>query len=522
MKDLLRVLHPLHVLAFLLLLLPLLLVFALGLHWLWQAGTRWYWLAGFAASMLAGYALQAVLARRQRGLLEAAATTANPDWPAAADEAWRRVEALADGVEPQDWPLDDATRLVALGRAALETVARAYHPQAERPLLELTVPHTLLIIERASRDLRADIAGQVPFSHRLTIGDVLRMRRWKASAERLFDVYRAGRLVVNPLEALIGEAKKHLLGRSFGLARIELHRWLLRSFVRKVGYYAIDLYSGRLPLDDATPSDTRTAASQADAAAAARAADAPREPLRIVVLGCANAGKSSLVNALFGRLAVATDVLADTTRAVTPRALVRDGLTEALIFDTPGCDTARFDRDALLATAREADLILWVSAVHRPARDTERRCLDALRAEWSARQARRPPPLLVVASHIDQLRPAAEWQPPYDLATPRGAKAATIRAAVAALAAELDVPLAHVVPVCLAEGRVYNVDDALWASVLDQQQAALKSRLLRCLEARRRSEDWALLRHQLLATGRFVRDLPERLWQAYDGHARRP
>lgn len=518
MKALLRTLDPLHVLALALVLMPMMLIFALGLHWLWQAEARWYWLAGFAVSMLAGYALQAVLARRQRSALDAAATTANPDWPTAADEAWRRVEALADGIEPEDWPLDDATRLVALGRNALETVARAYHPDAERPLLELTVPHTLLIIERASRDLRADIAGHVPLSHRLTIGDVLRMRRWKASAERLFNVYRAGRLAVNPLEALIGEAKRHLLGRSVGLARVELQRWLLQSFVRKVGYYAIDLYSGRLPLDDATPAELRTAASQADLDTATAAA--PREPLRIVVLGCANAGKSSLVNALFGRLAVATDVLPDTTRAVTPLALARDGLTEALIFDTPGCDTARFDRDALLATAREADLILWVSAVHRPDRDTERHCLDALRAQWAALGARRPPPLLVAASHIDQLRPAAEWQPPYDLAAPRGAKAANIRAAVAALADELDVPLAHVVPVCLAEGRLYNVDDALWASVLDQQHAALRSRLLRCLEARRRAEDWALLRRQLLATGRFLRDLPERLRRTYDGRER--
>lgn len=517
MKISLRPLDPLHLLALVLVLLPVLLIFALGLHWLWQADTRWYWIAAFAVSMLAGYALQALLARRQRRLLDEAVTGPNPDWPPAADEVWQRVEALADGIEPDEWPLDDATRLVALGRRALETVARAYHPHAERPLLELTVPHTLLIIERASRDLREDISGHVPFSHRLTIGDVLRMRRWKAFAERLVDVYRAGRLVVNPLQALIGEAKKHLLGRSFGLARVELHRWLLRSFVRKVGYYAIDLYSGRLPLDETMPHEARTDASQADRAAAdERAAAVAAEPLRIVVLGRANAGKSSLVNALFGRLAVATDILPDTTRTVTPLALVREGLTEALVFDTPGCDTALFDPDALVATARDADLVVWVSPVHRPDRDVERRCLDALRTAQAADAGRRaPPPLVVAASHIDQLRPAAEWQPPYDLAEPHGAKAANIRAAVAALAAELDVALEQVVPVCLADGRIYNVDDALWASILDQQRAALRSRLLRCLDARRRREDWSLLRRQLLGAGRVLRALPERLRQAY-------
>jgi uncharacterized protein len=65
-------------------------------------------------------------------------------------------------------------------------------------------------------------------------------------------------------------------------------------------------------------------------------------------------------------------------------------------------------------------------------------------------------------------------------------------------------------PVCLAEGRAYNVDDALWAAILAQQDEAGRVRFLRCLEARKRVENWTLLGRQLANAGRFLLDLPKR------------
>ncbi|MGL1833593.1 GTPase family protein [Rhodocyclaceae bacterium SMB388] len=516
MKSLLRQIDPLRLLALVLLVLPGVIVFGLGIYWLWRADKVVLWLIGFAVCGALGYVLQQWLVRRDRRLLADAITDPNPDWPPSADAAWQRVDALALACEPQDWPLDHGSRVLELGRRTLDTVARTYHPEVERPLLELTVPHALLIIERASRDLRSDVTDNIPFSHRLTIGDLFRIQRWKATAETAFDVYRAGRMVVNPLDALIGEAWRHLRDRSFGLAQGEIHRWLLRAFVRKVGYYAIDLYSGRLPLSEPSVSEAPTGRSRSDRDTAAAAATRDEsEPLRILVLGRANAGKSSLINALFGRLVSATDALPDTTSSIKPFALEREGLTRALVFDTPGCDTERFEPAKIDDAVRDADLILWVSAVNRPDRDVERRNLDRVRAVLAAHPHRRPPPILAAATHIDQLRPAAEWQPPYDLADPKRPKAVQMRAAVEALAADLDVPLDSIVPVCTAEARIYNVDDALWSAILSQQDAALHTRLLRCMEARRREENWQLVGRQLRATGRLLRDLP-RKWRDGD------
>ena len=217
-----------------------------------------------------------------------------------------------------------------------------------------------------------------------------------------------------------------------------------------------------------------------------------------------------MINALFGRLVAATDVLPDTTATLTPYRLERDGLDAALIFDAPGCDSPLLDEKALKRTVLTADLVLWVCAAHRPDRQVDRDRLDALRNGYTARPDRRPPPLLVAVTHIDQLRPSREWQPPYDLLNPQGTKAANIRAAVEAVAESLAVPLADAIPVCLAEERVYNVDDALWAAMLDRQDEAGKVRFLRCLEERKRAENWTVLRRQLANAGRWLLELPGR------------
>ncbi|MBK8753509.1 MAG: 50S ribosome-binding GTPase [Candidatus Competibacteraceae bacterium] len=512
MKTLFNRFDRLRLLALSVWALPLIALLPLGMLWLWQSKVLSGWLIAMVLCSAAGYGLQRWLLQRDRQLLAGAATHSDPRWPPKADGAWTSVEELAGQMQPEDWPLNEGSRLWTLGQNTLELVARYYHPTVERPLLELTVPHTLLIIERASRDLRITFTAQIPFSHSLTIGDLIRAYRWKATAERLLNVYRAGRLVINPADALLSEVWGRLRGQSYGMAWSELHRWLLREYVRKVGFYAIALYSGQLTLADAEPTVTATPLSRRDLKRAAAAAAPVAEPLRIVVLGRSNAGKSSLINALFGKLTAKFDVLPDTTAALTPYRLERDGLDAALIFDTPGCDTALLNEKALRKMVLDADLILWVCAAHRADRGLDRERLDAVRAWQAARPQRRPPPILVAVSHIDQLRPPRQWQPPYDLLHPQGsAKATNIRAAVEAVAVDLAMPVAAVIPVCLAEGRIYNVNDTLWAAIFAQESAADRVRFLRCLEARKRAENWTLLGHQLANTGRFLLDLPGQL-----------
>lgn len=504
----------LRLLAFILLILPFLALLGFGMAWLWQHGFLLFWAFVMLLCSGLGYGLQQWLLRRDRKLLAEAATEPNPEWPLSADDAWQQVQTLAESCKPEDWPLEKGDWILKLGQRAMETVARCYYPDVEKPLLELTVPHTLLVIERAGHDLRRDVTENIPFSNRLTIGDLFRMQRWRNRAEQVFNVYRAGRAIVNPIDALLGEAWRHLRERSFLQARDELHRWFLRTYIRKVGYYAIDLYSGRLALTDDEPVTSRTSQSSADMDnldKTQNAAGSIEEPLRILVLGRTNAGKSSLINALFGKLTTVSDILPDSTQMLKPFVLSREGLTQALIFDTPGYDSEYFDTKQLQFAAQDVDLILWVSPANRPDRQTERDCLDALRIFQSTQMNRRPPPLLVVVSHIDRLRPTGEWCPPYDLMHPKNTKAANMRAAVHAVADDLAMPVDHVIPVCLMENHSYNVDDALWAAILNCQEEALKIRLLRCVDEKKKTENWTLLRRQMINAGRLLRRLPEML-----------
>jgi uncharacterized protein len=109
-----------------------------------------------------------------------------------------------------------------------------------------------------------------------------------------------------------------------------------------------------------------------------------------------------------------------------------------------------------------------------PARGPDRERLDHVRAWARGQLARRIPPILLSLTHVDQLRPAAEWTPPYDVTAPTGGKARAIRAAMDAAARTLDLPVAALVPVAMPPRHPpYNLD-ALWARIaLELDEAKL-------------------------------------------------
>lgn len=489
--------------------LPVVTLMPLGVLWLRETGMLWIWLGGLVACATLGWLLLWWAQRRERAWFDTdAGTRPDPGWSPRAEALWEPVERLAAEVRLQDWPLERPEQLAELGRLTLDTVARRVHPELDEPLLELTLPHTLLIIERAARDLRQTLLRELPFSHRLRLGALMRLYRWKPFAERMLGLYRVGRLVLNPTQALLAELHTALQGNSVSRVRDEFQTWLLREYVRKVGYYAIALYAEPTSADGEDPEARATSRSARDLEQAAQSVPEQGEPLRILILGRANAGKSSLVNALFGELRTGADPVADTTEVVQPLHLEREGLELALVFDTPGLES--LSETQVLELGAEADLLLWVSPAHRPDRQLERQRLDALRARFAARTQRRAPPLLVVLSHIDRLRPPREWSPPYDLNAAETSKAANMRAALLAMSEDLAIDPDQVIPVCLADERVYNVEDMLWAAIMAHLDAARRTRLLRCRTSRVREQDWALLWRQLGQAGRRVLALPGR------------
>ncbi|TXI36331.1 MAG: GTP-binding protein HSR1, partial [Nitrosomonas sp.] len=127
MKTPLPAVNPLRLLVFILMLLPLLALLGFGFFWLWQSGYLQYWLIAMVLCGGLGYGLQYWLVRQERQLLTDSATEPNPDWPPSADAVWQQVEALAEMCNPQDWPIEEGTWVLALGQKTMETVAHCYH-----------------------------------------------------------------------------------------------------------------------------------------------------------------------------------------------------------------------------------------------------------------------------------------------------------------------------------------------------------------------------------------------------------
>lgn len=480
-------------------LIPLALLPLLGLAWLWQNAQLLSWVAVTILLALLAMGLNQIAVKREQAALPQAQTQAAEHWPPAAEACWARVEGLAGSVTPDDYPLNDGPALMRLAREVLNLSAAHFHPGVEQPLLEMTLPHTLAVIERAARELRQDIVENVPFSHRLSLGDLARARRWQQWYKRHESWIRAARVVLAPQSAAASELRRLAGSQVFQHGSKSVQTWLLREYVRKLGFHAIELYGGYARLETNAPLELLTD----DSGRSLRETQAPvsGEPLRWVIAGRANAGKSSLVNALVQDLVAAVDVLPDQRSGAEIHRLQREGLDEILLFDTPGFDQT--PEDALSELLPTADLVLWVSAANRADRQDERRALDELRQQIH-RPDRISPPVVVVMTQIDRLRPVREWNPPYRLDPPEGAKAEQIVAAAGRLAHDLAVPVADIVPVCLRDGHRDNVDDALWATLLERMDEARRVRLLRCLKARRSEENWRLLKRQLRRSGRLI------------------
>jgi tRNA modification GTPase len=105
--------------------------------------------------------------------------------------------------------------------------------------------------------------------------------------------------------------------------------------------------------------------------AAAKTGEIVREGLTIAIAGLANAGKSTLLNALARREVAIVSEIPGTTRDVLEVALDLDGCRVTLL-DTAGLRATddRIERlgvDRAVARAKAADLVLWLSETEVPA-----------------------------------------------------------------------------------------------------------------------------------------------------------
>ena len=152
------------------------------------------------------------------------------------------------------------------------------------------------------------------------------------------------------------------------------------------------------------------------------------------------------------------------------------------------------------------DVILMVCNAAQAARHADVQQLDAIRRYFQEEcQNQALPVILAVATQIDRLRPLREWQPPYNIQDPQRPKELSIRQACAAIAQDLNLPLDHIVPVCLApEQAAYNIEEGLIPLIHEQLNDAQRVRYLRCLRHQQDISYWKHWKQQAIQAGQLI------------------
>jgi uncharacterized protein len=281
-------------------LLPWLALLPLGFLWLWQNSVANWWFLGAAILGVAAFALRLSIAKTSKIEAEAMAdraSPASPEWGLREKEAWRLVERIGRETEPLSFT--EAEPITKVLERTVDAVAEHFHPGASRARLRVSLPEGLLLAERLSRDLRVAVLTHVPGAREIRLSDAAWAKeaydRYGTATKRVYSygdgVRRLARLIGNPNGAFLAEATRLLVGQVGGFLSRRVRAELTILLIREIGRAAIDTYSGRLRLAD---DELQTAAGAENVTAKEDLAG----PVRILLAGQVNAGKSSLLNAM--------------------------------------------------------------------------------------------------------------------------------------------------------------------------------------------------------------------------------
>jgi predicted GTPase len=480
---------------------------AIGGWWLWQNQLLLLWLSITASCSGIAWIVARLLKRHKKNIFIATQSKPNAFNSQRDQKVWGAVQALAEQIkQDKSFKYAQPDNWLEIGRRVLAVVAKQYRPNARNPELEIPLTELLSIVEHVTHDMHQQLSANIPFSHVITLADGLNLQRWLDNFHDGKKLFRLGRMLVNPLSGFLNEANGYSQDNVVDMTLPYLQNWLLDTYIQKVGEYAILLYSGRMAVASEKIEAITPESRQDSQQALAQQDSLECEPLRIVVVGQTNAGKSTLINTLFDKPVAAADVVS-TTAELMPYKLEREGLVSGLIFDTPGYSEQSNWLKSHQKILDQADLVLLVCSANNAARLADRGFLDAFHKHFSAQAIRKFPPVICVVTHIDQLRPSREWQPPYDLNTPNCAKAQNIQAALFAIQRDLALSENTVlVPVSLIENEgqgVYNVESLIHAMGQHMDEAR-RARLLRCLKAVKGREKWPQLWRQVGNSGRWL------------------
>lgn len=490
---------------------PVLLFVGVGAWALWRSGhIFWLWF-----SLPVGWGLAYLLARswnKQLLTLEPAEPKPPLHWTPRDRQAWKLIEArIADAAEIDPVSLTRIQCYMDTARDVAEEIARHYHPKAKDPFSSLTIPEILAAAQLALEDLAELYDQYIPGGQFVTVNNWRTLAKLPRHYKTLANVATAAYALFSPIAAA-GRyvASRTVMSPVTKQIQANLLTWFYTSFLQRVGFYAIEMNSGRLrggskrfreayerladssskpwewsmPSEEDTidelvppvtekPAESNGGAPPPESSSPDNAAPAAEEPdavakaaITVCLVGQTGAGKSSLATSLIGSASAETELLPKTSGVRVHRFHPGSSSNSIVLLDTPGYSAGdeddRIGKDLKRALPL-ADLILLVVNVTGSAREADVKFLNDLVAWYAEHPHLKPPPVIAVLTHIDLLRPVMEWKPPYDWKNPTRPKEKTIHEAVEHNRGELGELAADIVPVCsdAENGRVFGLREGL-------------------------------------------------------------
>ena len=415
-----------------------------------------------------------------------------------AGEIVLKYQRQVDELTPKD--LTDLHFYLRQFESLSKELATHYHPDADDPISSLTIPELAAAARLVADDLEQLVLHSIPGSRLLTVG------RWRSFGEtpkwvnRIRNSVWAGSFLINPLNIVrYGFSRVTVDKVGTGLQAEVLARIYLRS-IRQVGFYLIEMNSGRLrggadAYRATFENQGRLSAHSSGGTGQQQAVKILARPVTIGLIGQVSAGKSSLVNYLTGTNQAVVDLLPETDQITRYSLAVAagDGSGKPMkveLLDSPGYGvdgSNRIQMKEIETAIRSSDVLLLVTDGHSPAKSADVETLKQVAAYCEEKPNLRQPPVIVVLTHVDQIPPAMVWAPPYSLTQPQTPKGKNIAEAVSYAQEVFDeFPdlVVAVTAVCSSDDpdRRWGLQENLLPAIVSQLEAGQSVSLLQAFE----------------------------------------
>lgn len=389
-------------------------------------------------------------------------------------------------------------------------LAQHYHPNSKDLYSSLTVLEVLAAIRLAVEDFEEWFQESVPGSHLVTIEQWKLLGKAPKWAKRASDAGWLASMVINPLNVAKFLSSKLTLQPIVDELRSEFLAAVYLRFIRQVGFYLIEMNSGRLRRGAERYRKTfgKRADEEMNGSPQTSSKVIPKSVV-VAIAGQVKSGKSSLVNALIGKREAVTDVLPSTS-SVSRHQFPISGTDETItLLDTPGYADAGATKAELKELERaieEADVVLLVTDAHSPGKAADIELMRELQAHAQSHPELKPAPVVLCVTHIDLLSPMMEWDPPYNWETPNLPKEKSIHDAIQSMRELFGDDVAEVIAVCsdVDRNRSFNINEGLipaLANVLDSGKAVA---VLKAYERNLDQDRFSALLNQLKTSGKTL------------------